>query len=395
MNARASRISTILSFILSCAITVKATLEQCQADCRQPAPHRLVGPTRPWHDKDFLGTPLGLTKSYPYSTADTVFDIFHFNVSYQYDFEHTATNSNVDVMNHNNDTETIKEFLIQNLQNSLMVATNISFDLKQHSISEFFQDEKVNDVIVKKSVVVMIEAEAVVDHGSQSTNNIHFDAIDRALKNVIWSDRELKKIYLSPIKTSSAIGTRGTNPYSEYCELGCAYFYATESDPFHLSECLGKCDESYSYNVTMTYVDLLEVARLECRDGCHMALMRCKPGFYCSQVRPQINQNEVEDIKGGWMKRCPAGTYRDVSYDAVEECIPCPPGRYREESKGRRLDACYKCPPGTYNEKNGSSTINDCKRCPEGTFTREEGSGSCICITPFSCSLETALFVTL
>jgi len=86
------------------------------------------------------------------------------------------------------------------------------------------------------------------------------------------------------------------------------------------------------------------------------------------------------------MAHCPAGTYRDVSYDAVEECIPCPPGRFREDVKGRSLDGCSKCPAGTYNSKNGSSTIRDCLRCPAGTFTNEPGSENCICITPSACS---------
>lgn len=373
MKARASRIFTTLSFILSSTITVEAKLEQCQADCLQPASHRLVGPTRPWHDKDLLGNPLRLTKSYPYSSAGKGFDIFQFNVSYQYEFDRNATMGN-------NDTEIIKEFLIQNLTNTLKVATNASFHLKH--AADYFQDEKVNDT---KMLIVMVEAEAVVDQDLQYTHHIQYDNINDALKNMIRNNTVLEQTYLSPVKKSSVFGTREPNPYSEFCTLGCAYYYASQSEPFHLSECLGKCDDFFSYNVTINYIDLVEVARLECRDGCQMALMRCKPGYYCSQVRLQVNQSEGEEFKGGWMKRCPAGTYRDVSYNDVEECIPCPPGRYREETKGKRLDACYKCPPGTYNDKFGSSTINDCKRCPYGTFTREEGSGSCICITPFSC----------
>lgn len=378
-----ARIFATLSFILSSSTSIKAKLEQCQADCRQSEPYRLVGPTRPWHDKDFLGNPLRLTKSYPYSMAATVFDVFQFNVSYKYEFQQNFTIHSNDIMNNSNDTEILKGILIENLAESLKIATNVSFNLKH--VSESFQDEKVDDTLVKKSLITVIEADAIVDNGLQYTDYIHFDNINHALKNITWSSGQMKKIYLSPIKKSKALGTRDPNPYSEFCELGCAYYYASESDPFHLSECLGKCDEYYSYNVTIQYIDMIEVARLECRDGCHMALMRCKPGYYCSQVRLQKNETGNKNINGGWMKRCPAGTYRDVSYSAVEECIPCPPGRYRDESKGRSLNSCYKCPPGTYNEKNGSATINDCKKCPRGTFSNEEGSESCICITPFSC----------
>lgn len=45
-----------------------------------------------------------------------------------------------------------------------------------------------------------------------------------------------------------------------------------------------QCDDNFSYIITVEYSDLLEVARLECRDGCQMALMRCRPRYYCFQV---------------------------------------------------------------------------------------------------------------
>ncbi len=44
-----------------------------------------------------------------------------------------------------------------------------------------------------------------------------------------------------------------------------------------LDLCILQCDDNFSYIITVEYSDLLEVARLECRDGCQMALMRCQP----------------------------------------------------------------------------------------------------------------------
>ena len=84
----------------------------------------------------------------------------------------------------------------------------------------------------------------------------------------------------------------------------------------------------------------------------------------------------------------PAGTYRDVSYNAVDECLPCPPGRFREDSKGKKIESCYKCPEGTYSPMNGSDSILNCKRCPPGLFRNEPGSSECICIAPGSCDYE-------
>jgi len=346
-----------------------------------------VGPTRPWNEKDSLGNPLYLTRSYPYSTAGTLYDIYKFNITLQHDFV-LYVNNQTDLLVTNSTDHIVwnmTQSIIQNLTNVLNVVTNVTFDLKH--ISDSFHDVKVDHLIIMKSLTMEIAAEAVVETGSKITKNMLFENINESFNDIITGSTETNtRIRTSEILKSRRIHTEEPNPYSEFCELGCAYYYASQSNPFHLSECLDKCDDFYSYNVTIGYIDAIEVARLECRDGCHMALMRCKPGYYCSQVQLNMNQpNEEEGYQGGWMRRCPPGTYRDVSYDAVENCVPCPPGRFREESTGKRLESCFKCPPGTYNEKNGSSTIQDCKRCPEGTFTKEEGSGSCICITPFSC----------
>ena len=191
----------------------------------------------------------------------------------------------------------------------------------------------------------------------------------------------------------------------EFCKLGCTYFFVSSSDTTNnddetqsktttLGQCLNKCNDTYSYNSsTPPYNDLAEVARLECRDGCMLALIRCQPGYYCLQVDANENANDDNNhyssaennsphYQGGEMIPCPAGTYRDV-YDSVIECIPCPSNYFREDTKGRSLASCSPCPAGTSAEP-GSISIKDCVRCPAGTFSTE--ASFCMCITPQACA---------
>ena len=94
-------------------------------------------------------------------------------------------------------------------------------------------------------------------------------------------------------------------------------------------------------------------ARLECQDGCIMALMICQPGYYCLQA--SFDEKDAADglaekiihYTGGDMIPCPPGTYRDVSYDAVTECTPCPPNYFREDDNRRSLSSCSPCSAGT------------------------------------------------
>ena len=147
----------------------------------------------------------------------------------------------------------------------------------------------------------------------------------------------------------------------------------------------------FTYNLTVGYSDLMEVARLECHDGCYIALKRCQPGYYCTQP-VTYNDSSAEDgtamWRDGYMELCPPGTYRETSYHCVDQCLSCPPGRYHNEYKGNSLDSCVKCPAGTYAPKFQSTSILDCIHCQAGTFTKEEGAGSCTCITHAACAKD-------
>mmetsp|Transcript_32156 Transcript_32156/g.68049 ORF Transcript_32156/g.68049 Transcript_32156/m.68049 type:complete len:282 (+) Transcript_32156:220-1065(+) len=194
--------------------------------------------------------------------------------------------------------------------------------------------------------------------------------------------------------------------FPEFCKLGCTYFFVSSdergagSSESTLDQCLGQCDDKYSYNSsTPPYNDLAEMARLECRDGCLMALKRCQPGYYCLQVsfgdERIITDNGLDEktansvrYTGGEMIPCPAGTFRDVSYNAVTECTPCPPNYFREGVKGRSSSDCSPCPAGTSAASPGNDSIKNCLRCPAGTFSTK--ASFCACITPQACDGDLA-----
>ena len=161
-----------------------------------------------------------------------------------------------------------------------------------------------------------------------------------------------------------------TNPYPEFCQLGCTYFYSTS--PNNVT-CKRRCDFTYRYNLSVGYSDWAEVARWECRDGCDIALARCQAGYYCTN---------------GTMTICPAGRWRNVTYSAVEECIDCERGRFRARSGGTSMDSCSKCPQGKYVNTTGTISDYKCNRCPDGKFGPEPGMALCKCITPRSCEDE-------
>ena len=394
--------SLVYSFWVSIAVIflvqTNAEVEQCQNDCRQSPPFRLVGPTRPWHghDKDLLGNDLFLTKSYPYAMAGSYLDLVRFNISSECIYKHSK-NATIE----SKDGELFqgeKGALLEDITDTMKKTTNFSFDLEILKFALKNNDSNENSTSIT-TMGMSVRVDIVVESNLESSHALFVDRIETNLKGMIANheQNEIKlgeedivierSIEISHFDETRILHAGQPNPYSQFCELGCAYFYSSPNDPLHISECTNKCDDYYKYNVTVGYNDLIEVAKLECRDGCQIGLMRCQPGYYCSQIQLR-DQEGGGGFEGGWMRHCPAGTYRDISYDAVEECIPCPPGRFREDIKGRHLEGCNKCQAGTYNSELGISTIRGCHRCPAGTFTNEPGSETCVCITPAACKDE-------
>jgi len=161
-----------------------------------------------------------------------------------------------------------------------------------------------------------------------------------------------------------------------FCKLGCQYFFSYYSNN---NTCINQCKYQYRYQATTGYSDSAELAKLECLDGCNIALSICQAGYYC------VNGN---------MTVCPAGKYREsvsdlslITLEKVHTCINCPYGRYRALDKGRSANDCSKCPVGKYANVTGSVKESDCQRCPAGKFADEEGSRYCKCITTESCDM--------
>jgi hypothetical protein len=163
---------------------------------------------------------------------------------------------------------------------------------------------------------------------------------------------------------------------SGFCKLGCQIFYA---DVPKNTTCKRLCGYFYRYKVTAQYSDLAEEARLECEDGCDIALQVCQAGYFCNT---------------GIMLPCPPGTYREavkgtsiLQLETAKECTACPYGRYSSTQRGKNADDCSKCLIGTYANVTGSILQSDCKRCPAGKNAEEEGMRLCKCITSDSCDL--------
>lgn len=163
---------------------------------------------------------------------------------------------------------------------------------------------------------------------------------------------------------------------SSFCKLGCQLFF---SELPKNTTCKNNCDYYYRYQITAGYSDVAEEAKLECKDGCEIALQVCQAGFYCND---------------GQMLACPAGKYREAVTDisivelaTASECTNCPRGRYRAQNKGKSADDCNLCPIGKYVNATGSTRETDCLRCPAGQTAEQPGSALCRCITAESCDM--------
>lgn len=408
---------TILLLFSNCYVHVEAKVAQCHEDCRSPLATRPVGPTRPWHLKDDLGNTLELTKPYPFSIAGILVSVVKFNVTMTITNENRMSLASFQPPQFDSFVLSEKQLFKSKIMTSIFKANYDSFRVRIIDYPQeytTFDSSSNNGTRYDLQFVAQININAEHNGFNRSTAKLLFsDDMKRILVKELqsspynddWEREDYRQVLNrtftfsqeSSIEVVDDLIVVHPNPYTAFCEIGCSLFYSFPTEiPVELVHCTDQCDEMYRYNISVGYNDLAEVARLECRDGCQIALKRCQPGYYCSQVKlnktPSITsaivskQSENVYYEGGIMKPCPVGTYRDVDYGSVETCVPCPPGRFREDTKGRNLDSCSKCPVGTYNKLNGSSSILDCLRCPAGTFTNQPGSEFCLCITPAACA---------
>lgn len=425
---------------------------------------RLVGPTRPFHRYDILGNPLSLTRPYPYAIAaeETTIVTIHVDLIVHMLPDHNGDDAKKDANSMTmklSDSES--SCIISVLSRS--VETFQCVHITIHQEHEDDRSHNRTSILNRTSVLVDMKlrysSNEVRSHSKKTNETEVKDWFSQRLVPTMigilhWNDTSgeyLQRCLRDHAKVSSADGNTTTrithvsleedgevslkdtitlhsynttlratplsNPYSPFCEVGCEIFYTNTTkvgkqqtssntevneEPISLVRCRHLCDNLYSYNLSVGYNDLMEVARLECHDGCFIGWKRCQPGYYCSQ-RTSVSDTGTDPTlidlgttssgssahssqMVGMMIPCPPGTYREVSYLATEKCVPCPPGRYRTEQMGTSLSSCTKCPAGLYAPKFQSTSLQDCIPCPEGTFTKEEGSGSCICITPSSCA---------
>lgn len=163
---------------------------------------------------------------------------------------------------------------------------------------------------------------------------------------------------------------------SSFCKVGCQFFYAERPNN---DTCVNACDYQYRSETSVGYSDIIEAARLECRDGCLIGIQICQAGYYCIE---------------GSMIVCPPGTYREgiqnvsiIALDTAQKCLPCPAGRYRSLNKGKEPLSCTACPIGKFASREGGVLVSDCLRCPAGKFSEDNGMSYCKCITGQSCDM--------
>ena len=162
-----------------------------------------------------------------------------------------------------------------------------------------------------------------------------------------------------------------------FCKLGCQLFFTEVPKN---TTCMRLCDYFYRFDTVTGYSDLMKNARLECRDGCDIALQVCDAGYYCNE---------------GEMKPCEIGTFREpiddisiIELNKARVCDPCPAGRYRTLKKGKSPDDCSLCPIGKYAATIGNTDSTKCIRCPAGKNAEQKGMAECKCITDMSCDYE-------
>ena len=402
----------IFLFLVSLRLRhAESTLRQCQQDCRSSAyTTRGVGPTRPFESFDSMGNVLNVTRPYPYHVEAYFTTVVTFEMPITLVFDDSDDQ-------YQNLTEYERICIIEAMQTimekfgsdhvillkaEMQTQNRIQWELLVELQAQYGKnDEHPSEPLdswFKQSTLTTIYNKVLDGDASKSAQNCIMSTISQGnggskISEALLS-RQKPRLFLESAVNSSdlsyhtswEIATPIPNPYIPYCVMGCSYFFSDSKETMvmELSTCLDSCNSSYDdSNISTDYNDQMKVANLECQDGCIMALQRCQPGYFCIQPLP-TSENDSKLI-GGEMRPCERGTYREKSYHAVEACLHCPPGSYRDGMRGISPTSCRKCPVNTYSSNSKATSISNCIRCPEGTFTDEEGSAFCKCITPMSC----------
>mmetsp|Transcript_26319 Transcript_26319/g.52480 ORF Transcript_26319/g.52480 Transcript_26319/m.52480 type:complete len:453 (+) Transcript_26319:177-1535(+) len=408
----------LLLFLLLSPHPSCSTEERCQMDCRAPPSLRILGPTRPNDDVDTIGNTLAYTRPHPYSQAPMEAAVVRFNSTIQMNLPSwNATEHSFGTFHKNYLLRALKKGVALEFQSDdlkIMSSTPVQESTPGDASTSFvvlsFFSEYVVDYTLSYNYSTTDEfVNLVLDKYESSANLLNVTSILQAQADMSpapavksslqGSGLALPAGYTRPTLANGELvefmrlQTPNPNPFSKFCEAGCTFFFAGTPEPLPgggnaimLSQCTNECDSVYrsAAHITVGYSDLAEAARLECRDGCQIALARCRPGYRCTQAE-MYEEGGVEKFTDGKMEICPPGKFRDFSYDQVTQCVDCPAGRYREDEKGRYMETCSQCPVGRYVNSTGSNSILDCLRCPAGRFGKFPGLALCACINEKTC----------
>ena len=419
MRATASFALLALLLVAFIANPTSSTESQCQKDCEAPPTLRILGPTRPSDEDDGIGNDLRLTRPHPFSQAPMEAAVVRFNSTVRLSMPNfDSAKHSVTSFHKNYVLRCLKKIAVKFVSNDLKVIeagpltasggggggyfTDLSYQSEyvvdftgsfNYSTTDEFLDlvwttfEAAAGAATPPSVNNLTSTLALQTARSKSS------AVKESLANAtitLPSGYARPSVGANTLVEFMRLQTPNPNPNSMFCKAGCTFFFSVEvsvAKSAKLSTCTDRCDTAFrsKEHISVGYSDLADVARLECRDGCSIALMRCQPGYKCTLAKPYKDDSGATKHTDGEMAICPPGTYRDVSYDQVEECIDCPPGRYREDNKGRYMESCSKCPIGKYVNATGSNSILQCLRCPAGRFGNQPGKALCECINDQAC----------
>ena len=194
--------------------------------------------------------------------------------------------------------------------------------------------------------------------------------VELCQQNCVDSDRLFGPTRMPDTRTHPWKQTVFPTPLGGFCKMGCQLFFAEYP---RNTTCHRMCDYYYRSTETVGYSDIVESSKLECKNGCDIALEVCQPGYYCTK---------------GEMMPCAPGKYREavkgvsiVELERTKTCTLCPPGRYRKTNRGKAPTDCTACPIGKFANIPGSVLVSDCKRCPAGKNAEEVGMAECKCMT--------------
>ena len=148
-------------------------------------------------------------------------------------------------------------------------------------------------------------------------------------------------------------------PKGHYCPQGTAYDRSKPCPIGTYLDTLGNAAEEQCKNcLSQMFCD---------QNGLEFPRGFCEPDYYCSNGSSSPTPKNIGNATG-WIFEfyndiCPRGHYCP---NATNIPVPCPKGRYSNESGLRNESQCQKCPPGRYCATSGAKEVKDPPKCDPG-----------------------------